>query len=417
MKTMQLWLSLCAMTVCHTVIAEFTATHYRFNRTIENLDDVWSCMADTSSWAAKPVTKVYGAFAFKSQISDAGLRSDFAVFPLPGFQKQTDHCDNMAVQAHAIVDIPSAGFWSFDCGHDDGFIVTISGCGQVYSFQDERNTSYTHTTRAYHIAVPGTYAISILGYEVCGGMIFDFSVAKGEHRRFDGRLFKLVGTAESEVVFAMNSQKESGETTCRAESAESQPDAGELWRAVPLPAHDGYTWTLTSRIGDMLKNAEKLFGPRDMSWTILGAEIRKDDTNPQNWHPGHPERKDIIFQLAPSAAKGACFAYYQLAHEVVHALAPDVGKGATVLEEGVATWFAKWYVKRALGEDMNAGVGDYQNAECAVGKLLDSDPEAIRKLRAVQPCFKEMTPSTFEKAGIVATASEIRILLSPFGGR
>jgi len=414
MKKKILYLLLGATTCCHTATAEFIATHFRFNRTIENLDDVWSCMADPSSWAVKPVTKTYAAFAFESQSSSGGRHSEFATSPLPGFLKQTDHCDNMAVQAHAIVNIPTAGHWSFDCGHDDGFIVTISGCGQVYSFQDERNTAYTHTTRVYNIAVPGTYTISILGYEVGAGMLCDLSVAKGEHRRFDARAFRLLGTSESEVVFYMNSNERSGEAPFQASSGASQQNVGDLWLTVPLSTHDGYTWTLTSRIGDMLKEAEAQFGQRDKSWTILGAEVRKDDTNPQNWFPGYPGRKDIIFQLAPSAAKGMCFAYYQLAHEVVHALAPDVGKGASVIEEGVATWFAKCYVKRALGEDMHAEAGAYQNAESAVGKLLYADAEAIRKLRAVQPCFKKMTPETFRAAKVKASEADIKYLLSAF---
>ena len=35
----------------------------------------------------------------------------------------------------------------------------------------------------------------------------------------------------------------------------------------------GYTWTLASRLGDMLHMAEELFGPRDPSYTVLGIEI------------------------------------------------------------------------------------------------------------------------------------------------
>lgn len=187
-----------------------------------------------------------------------------------------------------------------------------------------------------------------------------------------------------------------------------------LWATKPLSSGDGYTWTMASRTGDMLEMAENLFGPRDMSWTILGAEIRKDDTDPQNWFPGYPRRKDIIFQLAPSATNGVRFACYQLAHEIVHALAPDVGKEAVVIEEGVATWFAKYYVKKSLNVDMHASSESYQKAECAVGKLLKSDPMVIRKLRAVQPSFKKMTLETFRAANVSLPKDEMDYLLSAF---
>jgi len=187
-----------------------------------------------------------------------------------------------------------------------------------------------------------------------------------------------------------------------------------LWATKPLSSGGGYTWSMASRTGDMLEMAEKLFGPRDMSWTILGAEIRKDDTNPQNWFPGYPRRKDIVFQLAPSATNGMRFACYQLAHEIVHALAPDVGGNALVIEEGVATWFAKHYVKKSLGVDMHASLESYQKAELAVDRLLKGDPTAIRKLRSVQPSFKKMTAEDFRAAGVKASEDEMGYLLSPF---
>ena len=41
----------------------------------------------------------------------------------------------------------------------------------------------------------------------------------------------------------------------------------------PLPNDNGYTWTLASLLGDMLHIAEELFGPRDLSYTILGIEF------------------------------------------------------------------------------------------------------------------------------------------------
>ena len=35
----------------------------------------------------------------------------------------------------------------------------------------------------------------------------------------------------------------------------------------------GFLWTLTTRLGKLLFDAEQQFGPRDPSWTILGIEF------------------------------------------------------------------------------------------------------------------------------------------------
>ena len=40
-----------------------------------------------------------------------------------------------------------------------------------------------------------------------------------------------------------------------------------------LSDNSGYTWTLASRLGEMLHKAEELFGERDCSYTILGMEF------------------------------------------------------------------------------------------------------------------------------------------------
>jgi hypothetical protein len=59
----------------------------------------------------------------------------------------------------------------------------------------------------------------------------------------------------------------------------------------------GYTWTLPSRLGEMLALATQMFGPRDHGYTLLGIEFVAD--NPRLWYPGE---KDIIIQLDFAAA-------------------------------------------------------------------------------------------------------------------
>jgi hypothetical protein len=63
--------------------------------------------------------------------------------------------------------------------------------------------------------------------------------------------------------------------------------------ARPQPA-GGFNFTLASWLGKMLRQAEKLYGERDKSYTILGVEFR--DSVPQIWFHG-ADRKNVVVQL------------------------------------------------------------------------------------------------------------------------
>ncbi len=129
--------------------------------------------------------------------------------------------------------------------------------------------------------------------------------------------------------------------TANAKKSTTEP----LFCSNQIVAHktkSGYTWTLASRLGELLGYAEKEYGERDKSWTVLGTEFT-DREQPRNWHPfSHKGKKNIIIQLSKRAAHDQKEALFQLAHEVFHALvAPAPGKkGATFFEEGLATYFS-----------------------------------------------------------------------------
>ena len=54
-----------------------------------------------------------------------------------------------------------------------------------------------------------------------------------------------------------------------------------------------FTWTLVSRFGEMIRDVEALFGPRDRDYTLLGIEF--SGTIPQIWFPGNCQH--IAIQL------------------------------------------------------------------------------------------------------------------------
>lgn len=142
---------------------------------------------------------------------------------------------------------------------------------------------------------------------------------------------------------------------------------------------DGYSWTLVSRLGDMLQELERIYGPRDKSYTILGIEFEKN--GPQLWYPGN--RKDIIIQLSLEAQYDLPMALYQLAHEAVHLLAPTGGSHSTVFEEGFATVFAWDYTMKVTGVDFRERSGKkYRLAGTIVEQFLAEKGQLDSKSRA-----------------------------------
>lgn len=147
---------------------------------------------------------------------------------------------------------------------------------------------------------------------------------------------------------------------------------------------NGYSWTLTTKLGHILKQAESLFGQRDMSYTILGVEFYHLP-RPQVWYPG--ACKHISIQLTVNCLTDINDGVFQLAHEIVHCLSPTGGQNhANVLEEGIATYFSVDYTaNNGHGNYSNINDPKYQNAYNLYGQLIAIDPNIIKKVRQIQP--------------------------------
>ena len=185
----------------------------------------------------------------------------------------------------------------------------------------------------------------------------------------------------------------------------------DLLYAQPLSNRDGYTWTLVSRLGEMLYMAEDLFGPRDRSYTILGVEFVSD--SPRIWYPGNCQH--IIIQLDLSAATNMFQACYQLAHETIHLLAPTGGKNANNLEEGVACYFAAYYLKTKLNApNWRPNLPSYKRVLKRVAPILDADLDCVRRLRNYQPSFSRMCREDIHAELPNLTSDDVDFLIAKF---
>ena len=173
----------------------------------------------------------------------------------------------------------------------------------------------------------------------------------------------------------------------------------------------GYTWTLASRLGDMLHMAEELFGPRDCSYTVLGIEFGPD--NPRIRYPEN--RGHIIIQLSLLAATNMSQACYQMAHETVHLLAPSNGPNANNFEEGVACYFAAYYMKSKLNQpNWRPTLPSYRCALELIAPRLDEDIYCVRRLRDKNPAFQDMSKEEISEEFPDLSADDVDFLISKF---
>ena len=174
----------------------------------------------------------------------------------------------------------------------------------------------------------------------------------------------------------------------------------------------GYTWTLASRLGEMLNMAEELFGPRDCSYTILGIEFGPD--NPRIWYPG--DRRHIIIQLSLKATTDMSEACYQMAHETVHLLALTGCRNANNFEEGVACYFAARYMEETFNDESywRSSLPSYACTLALVKPRLDKDISCIRRLREHHPSFQDITKEEISKEFPKLTSEDVDFLMSKF---
>jgi hypothetical protein len=156
----------------------------------------------------------------------------------------------------------------------------------------------------------------------------------------------------------------------------------DLLLAQRLPTDDGWSYTLATRLGQLLRSAEQQFGTRDTSYTPLGFEFVAD--GPRTWYPHNC--RHVVIQLGSICATDTVRACYQLAHESIHLLSPTgVPNSSNILEEGLATVFSYRYVRDTFGLDWShSGDARYDSAAAAVEKLLAIDPASIAQLRTHQ---------------------------------
>ena len=167
--------------------------------------------------------------------------------------------------------------------------------------------------------------------------------------------------------------------------------------------------TLMQELMRILKEAELLFGPRDSSYQL--SIPRLTECTSSRSFIFRPLRMTRIYLSRESRTK-PWVASLELAHEAVHVLSP--GWPPTILEEGLAEWFAQRYADRVHGLSFERGVNRKADAVMrAVSNLLAKNESVIRNLRTRQPVISKIDEKLLvEVAGI--GLSEAKFLCRDF---
>ena len=182
--------------------------------------------------------------------------------------------------------------------------------------------------------------------------------------------------------------------------------------AEPDAEDSGYSWTLAAVLGEIVLFTEDRFGPRDLTYTLLGIDFSKD--GPQIWYPG--SCRHIIVQLSLDCLNDRKEAYRQLAHEGVHLLSPTGRRDANVLEEGLAVFFEQWYMNHHFGDEWSPpGLPRaYRMALEGVQSLFCIDSDFVRKLRRDQPVLSKIRAEDIVRACRSVPRGLADELASPF---
>jgi hypothetical protein len=154
------------------------------------------------------------------------------------------------------------------------------------------------------------------------------------------------------------------------------------------PITKGHSWTITSKLGHILRTAESVYGERDKTYTILGIELTTNG-EPGIWYPG--DCKDLVIQITSNCENDLNRAAFQVAHEAIHCLCPTGGRNANFLEEGLATHFSIEYTRDNGHGNWTPSVPKYSEALQFVEHLLSIDSNIIKTLRQIEPTLSLIT--------------------------
>lgn len=141
---------------------------------------------------------------------------------------------------------------------------------------------------------------------------------------------------------------------------------------------------------ELLHEAETLYGKRNADFIIDGVEITSNN-QPDIYFPYNDNR--VIIRITEICRNNKDFATFQIAHEVIHCLYPNLVEDVTYLEEGLATFFQT----QVSNIQIESGATKYITARELASKLLEFDNNIIKAAREVEPNISKISKDLLAK--------------------
>lgn len=154
---------------------------------------------------------------------------------------------------------------------------------------------------------------------------------------------------------------------------------------------------LNEKAHELLAVAEATYGARDLSYSFLGVSFDDDGPNIRFTVGCDGLWTELNTGVLQDGREDQ--ALYQIAHEVIHVLAPNQKTPTLMIEEALATWFSihapifNWHGYRRAAIDHLTG--NYRDAYVLFQELISRAPDAIVQLRAVRRNFFDMDEQFF----------------------
>ena len=198
----------------------FTVKQFNLKNKVDSISEALLAMNNQSSWQDEPVAGQYPIIAFYRNLDPNSLANfKSSMVPFPGTVSKPG-C--FVVKITGTINIPESGNWTFACGSDDGFKVTISGNGFSKRFAYPSARMSDTSLKTFSFPNAGEYVIHLvyfnkgmdsdLDYETNWGVYdhaeLEFSMAKGSYSSFNSSAFSLVRASSGEeyhdIVFDAN---------------------------------------------------------------------------------------------------------------------------------------------------------------------------------------------------------------------
>ena len=175
-----------------------------------------------------------------------------------------------------------------------------------------------------------------------------------------------------------------------------------------------YQHTANDLYEKMFSGAERIFGSRDTKYKFLG--IDHGDDGPYIWFPNANRLEEFNIRLCFNFGESIC---YQLAHETIHSLFPQLLGNSTKFEEGIAVYYSLYYIHNIMKLNWKPiHKPNYKEVYQRIKRLKNKNSNSFRTLKKIreeeESSFSKLDSSQLRRIFPKSTPDDIKSLMEKF---